>query len=175
MLLLTDLRGGSSKKGASNKRLRAIFLKLFEWVSMKKACFSVFLGMLISFPLWAADEPGESSDEASASAPSSYIDLKPPFVANYGGMPAGRLKYLKTDISLRVEAGGESAVMHHMPVIRHHLVMLLSKQGEDSVITMEGKELLRQAALEEVRKVIMIEEEEHKITDLLFNSFIVQR
>lgn len=140
---------------------------------MNKVFFSICLSLLISLSAYAEEENGEDLEEAAA--PSSYIDLKPPFVANYGGKPTGRLKYLKTDISLRIEAGGESAVMHHMPAIRHHLMMLLSRQSEDAVITMEGKELLRKEALEEVRKVILSEEEEQKVIDLLFNSFIVQR
>ena len=141
---------------------------------MKKVFFPFFLCLLISFSAFGEEESAENTDETAA-IPSSYIDLKPSFVANYGGKPTGRLKYLKTDISLRVEAGGESAVMHHMPAIRHHLMMLLSRQSEDAVITMEGKELLRQEALEEVRKVILLEEDEQKVLDLLFNSFIVQR
>ena len=40
---------------------------------------------------------------------------------------------------------------------------------------MEGKELLRQEALESVRDVLMKEEGVQYVEDLLFNSFIVRR
>jgi len=117
----------------------------------------------------------EATEEPVTATPSSYIDLKPPFVANYGGFPGGRLHYLKVDISLRVESGGEMAVMHHMPVIRDKLLMLFSRQSEDAVLTVEGKELLRAEALDAVRNVLLEEEGDQKIMDLLFNSFVVQQ
>jgi flagellar FliL protein len=40
---------------------------------------------------------------------------------------------------------------------------------------MEGRELLRQAALETVRKVLIEEQGKQFISDLLFDAFIVQR
>ena len=127
--------------------------------------------MLVVTQVWAEDA---AEGEAAPAAPSSsYMDLQPPFVVNYGGV--GRLRFLRAEISLRVDPGGEPAVMHHMPLIRHKLVMLLSRQTEDAVSTMEGKELLRQEALEEVRTLLMAEEGDQKIRDLLFSSFVIQR
>ncbi len=145
---------------------------------LSKLFYSLLLsaGLALVNPLMAQEgENPEVEGEATMPVSSSYIDLKPPFVANYGGIPGGRLQYLKADVSLRVESGGEMSVMHHMPAIRDKLLMLFSRQSEDSVVTVEGKELLRQEALEEVRSVLLSEEGEHKIKDLLFNSFIVQR
>ncbi len=131
--------------------------------------------------LWAEDEAEPVAEEEvetetqaaeSAAIQSTYLDLKPPFVANFGGHE--RLSYLKTEVALRVQIGGERAVMHHMPALRHHLLMLLSRQTEEGVTTMEGKEFLRQEALQEVRNVLSAEAGDHKVLDLLFNSFIVQ-
>jgi flagellar FliL protein len=95
-------------------------------------------------------------------------------IANYGA-EAGRLRFVKVDITLRVELGGENPVVHHMPALRHELVMLISRQTPESIASMEGKELMRQEALEAVRNVLVAEEGDQKIADLLFNSFVVQR
>lgn len=135
-----------------------------------------YISLLLALMLhsaWAQEEAAEGGEEGGG--PSQYVDLKPAFIVNYGGQ--GRLRYLKTDIALRVSGGvnGPSSIRHHMPYIRHQLVMLLSKASEEEVSSMEGRELLRQNALEAVREVLLQEEGEQHVDDLLFNSFIVQR
>lgn len=128
---------------------------------------------LLSVTAWGEEEaPGEPG-EAGAPIMSTYIDLQPAFVVNYGGV--GRLRFLRAEISLRVEAGGESVVMHHMPYLRHEMIMLLSKQTDEAIATTEGRELLRIEALDTVRTALTVEEGDHKIKDLLFSTFVVQR
>lgn len=133
---------------------------------------ALLLNALLAGVAWA-QEDAEPTEEGAGSA--QYIDLKPAFIVNYGGQ--GRLRYLKTDIALRVSGGveGPSSIRQHMPYIRHQLVMLLSKATEEEVSSMEGRELLRQNALEAVREVLIQEEGTQHVDDLLFNSFIVQR
>lgn len=104
-----------------------------------------------------------------------YIPLSEPLVVNYGG--PGRLKYLRAEISLRVGDSSDAAVIrHHMPLIRHKLVMLFSRQGEETVNTQAGREQLRQMALTETNEALAQEEGRERIaTDLLFRNFVVQR
>jgi len=141
----------------------------------------VLLLMLFCLPVFAeegGEGGGEGGEAASKGAPgsiaSTYMRLEPPFITNYG-IEKGRLRFIKVDITLRVEIGGENPVVHHMPAIRHEIVMLLSRQTNETFGTMEGKELMRQEALEAVRNVLIAEEGDQKIADLLFNSFVVQR
>lgn len=128
--------------------------------------------LLLLAPLAQAQtEPGETDVVVGT----QYIELKPAFVTNYGG--PGPLRFLKAEIALRVSGGelGIRGVRYHMPFIRHELVMLLSAQTPEDLETMEGKELLRQNALEVVRDVLVQEEGQQYVDDLLFNNFIVQR
>lgn len=131
----------------------------------------LLMALMHSINLMAQDD--ESADGASSA--NRYIDLKPAFVVNYGGV--GRLRYLKTDIALRVggDIAGSNGIRKHMPFIRHVLVMRLSQATEEELSSMEGRELLRQDTLEAVRAILMKEEGEQFVEDLLFNSFIVQR
>jgi flagellar FliL protein len=144
---------------------------LFRSEVMGKICWFFVVALCFVSPLstMAQDE------EAPADEAGRYIDLKPAFVLNYGGV--GRLRYLKTDISLRAGGGldGFNDIRHHMPYLRHALVMSLSRATEEELSSMEGRELLRQKALEAVREVLMQEEGRQFVDDLLFNSFIVQR
>lgn len=148
--------------------IRQLMIKL-AWLG--SVCL---VSVLLANPVLAQEE-AEAPAEGEEGGPSRYIDLKPAFIVNYGGQ--GRLRYLKTDIALRVSGGlnGPTSIRHHMPYIRHQLVMLLSKATEEEVTSMEGRELLRQNALEAVRQILMQEEGEQNVDDLLFNSFIVQR
>jgi flagellar FliL protein len=116
-----------------------------------------------------------SAKKEEAVATSEYVVITPALVANYGQTSV--IHYLKADIALRVTGGqpAQAAVLHHMPYVRHVLVMLLSDQTEESLATMEGKEKLRQDALAAVQKVMQEEEGKPLVDDLLFNSFIVQR
>lgn len=125
-----------------------------------------------------AGEPGaETADgEAPAALPNGaiYIPLQPSFVVNFGG--PGRLKYIKADISVRLQdAAAASSVRHHMPYIRNNLVLLFSAQTAESISSQDGKEALRKEALQQVREVIMEEDQQEGVVDLYFNAFVVQQ
>lgn len=137
------------------------------WVAIGLCC----LLLLAAGPLWAQ----ESESEEEVVEGDVYVPLASPLVVNYGG--AGRLKYLKADISLRVEGSAQASILrHHMPLIRHKMVLLFSRQDEETVNTQEGREALRQAAKEELNTALAAEEgEEGLVRDLLFNNFVVQR
>lgn len=140
---------------------------------MRKSWLLLLLSCWLIHAPWSAAQDEDSA--AGAEGSSRYIDLKPAFVVNYGG--GGRLRYLKTEIAFRVGGGvdGPNDIRHHMPYLRHALVMCLSRASEEDLSSMEGRELLRQTALEAVREVLMREEGRQFVDDLLFNSFIVQR
>lgn len=115
-----------------------------------------------------------AQEPVSAGGAPIYIPLKPAFVVNYGGV--GRLKYLKTELSVRVQDGdAASAIRHHMPYIRNNLVLLFSRQTDETLDTQAGKEALRQAALEEVRAILLAESGNDGVVDLYFENFIVQK
>jgi flagellar protein FliL len=123
----------------------------------------------------AASEGGEHGG-ASAEVErigAIYVPFKPAFVVNYGG--PGRLKYIKTDISVRVQNNKTAtAVQRHMPYLRNNIVMLLSAQTEEAVSSQEGKDALRKNALAKVRDLIHAEEKLDGVIDLYFTTFLVQ-
>ena len=149
------------------------------------ALFAVYLTAASS--VWAQEEAEVDTKEDEAAVveengtesaqtekPGSiYIPLKPAFVVNYGG--AGRLKYIKADISLRLQdSTAANSVRHHMPYIRNNLMMLFSAQSDESISSQDGKEALRKEALEAVREVIKKEDQTEGVVDLYFNAFLIQ-
>lgn len=157
------------------------FFRRVVKMSLKKLS-GVFIVMLLSasFPLYAEEEEkaedeatSEESAETATPAPAIYLPIRPAFVVNYGG--AGRLKYLKTELSVRVaHTDAANSVRHHLPLIRNNLVMLFARQTDETVNSQEGRELMRQEALEEIRKVALEEDGQEGIIDVFFNTFIVQ-
>ncbi len=143
-------------------------------LAIKSIVFLLTLIMACSQWVYAQDEDEEDS---AVKAKPIYIPLKPPFVVNYGGK--GRLKYLKAELSVRVASNIEASyVRHHMPMIRNNIVLLFSRQNDEDIDTQEGKELLRQAALEEIKLIIAEEQGEDTregIVDLYFNNFVIQK
>lgn len=146
---------------------------------MKKFRHSLLLWCALSAVLGCGEvfaaEHGGGEGEAPAASTSEYMDLKPAIVTNFGG--PGQIHFLKAEISLRVGKNPENgiAVQHHIPQIRHTLVMLLARQTDETLGTMQGKEQIRQDALAAVQKVLQDEEGKKLVEDLLFNNLIVQR
>ena len=100
--------------------------------------------------------------------------MQPPFVVNYGG--AGRLKYLKTELTLRVnDVHTAAAVRHHMPLLRNAMVMLFSRQSEEAITTQEGVSQLRETAKQEIIALLESEQDEADVLEVYFNDLIVQK
>ena len=133
-----------------------------------KYVLAVVAGLCMALPVWAQD--GETAVVERA----IYIPIKPAFVVNYGG--AGRLRYLKAELSVRV-AGTNAAnsIRHHMPYIRNNLILLFSRQMQENLDNQEGKELLRQEALQEINNILVAEEGVSDVMDLYFNQLVIQR
>lgn len=124
----------------------------------------------LSSGAWAEDEGGE--EEAVA----HYHNLTPPFVANFGSSKSKKLKFLKADVSVRASsADAINVVMKHDALIRHQIVMLLSRQKEEVLSNSAGQEAARLEALSLVKAVLKDETGDSQIDDLFFTSFVVQR
>lgn len=132
---------------------------------------------LCSVSVFAEDEADEGEDgEGAAKQQVIYLPLKPTFVINYGG--AGRLRYLKTDVSVRVASiDAANSIRRHMPFVRNNLLMLFAAQTNKTVSSQEGKEKIRASALEEIRDIVEREERTPRedVIELFFNNFIVQK
>jgi flagellar FliL protein len=131
--------------------------------------------LLLAFLLLATLAHAQEGPDEGAVEGAIYISMQPAFVVNYGG--AGRLKYLKTELSIRVnDVHTAAAVRHHMPLLRNAMVMLFSRQSEDAITTSKGVAQLRETAKTEI--IALLESEQAEGTDVLevyFNNLVVQK
>ena len=118
-------------------------------------------------------EMGEDGEIVEVRKPAIYLPMKPPFVINYASK--GRQRYAQINVSLMAR---DSAIidemMRHMPLIRNNLVAVFSSQEFEEVITTEGKESMRDLALEEIQAILMEEVGEPGLEKVLFTNFVIQ-
>ena len=119
-----------------------------------------------------SEEDGDEEEE-SADGPAVYIPLDPAFVVNFASGGQARFLQITVEVMTR-DATVEQQVKTHMPVIRNNLVLLFSSQTYEGVSTLEGKEALREEALEVVQGILEEETGDPGIEAVYFTSFVMQ-
>jgi flagellar FliL protein len=141
-----------------------------------RALFAVLAALSVLSSPSASFAAAPAEDPAAAMANLIYYWLGPSFVSNYDG--AGRLKYLKTDISVRMEPGTAAMIDRHLPYLRNRMVVLLAAQIEENLTSTEGKESLRLQALGEIREALDFLEgpgSGERVMNIYFTAFVIQR
>jgi len=123
-----------------------------------------------------------ASDAATATAekPSTpktaalYYKFDPAFVVNFGG--EGSARYLQVMVeAMTRDPPTLELIKNNEPAVRNDLVLLFSSQDNASLLSPEGKEKLRSATLDSVRKVIAAEGGDPKLVEsVYFTSFVIQ-
>ena len=136
-------------------------------------------GTLLALQFLAPEPPPPAEGEAAAAAPEPvkqpaiYFPLKPPIIVNF--QARGRQRFLQAEVTLMARENQViEAIELHMPMIRNSLVLLFSGQIYDELQTAEGKELLRQQALEELQALLQQEIDRPGIEQVLFTNFVMQ-
>ena len=101
-----------------------------------------------------------------------YIKMKP-FIVTLA--TRSRPNMLQIDMSASTTDGDAAAAFEqHMPVIRNNLLMLLNAQDVKALQTNEGKETLREKALETVREIMKERYGSEGIDEVFFTKFVMQ-
>lgn len=122
-----------------------------------------------------AAAPGKPAAEASSTkAAAIYYKFDPAFVVNFGS--EGNSRYLQ--ITLEAMSRDQAVIdqiKNNEPAIRNDLVLLYSAQQPEALLAPEGKEKLRNATLDAVRKTIAAEGARPEAVEAVyFTSFVIQ-
>jgi len=131
---------------------------------------------LATTPAMATSDNDEEESPAEEARITDYIELEPDFVTNVGA-PDQQMKYLKAAVTLRAsQTTTRAAVESHMPRLRHELVMLFGEQTDLDLLTSnEGKQALKEAAIQRINAVLEQQQTGEQIDDVVFTTFVVQR
>jgi flagellar FliL protein len=105
--------------------------------------------------------------------PVTYIALEPAFVVNFEDQGAIRFLQVSVEISTRDPKVVE-AVKLHMPAIRDQLIVLFSGSDYATLASREGKDQLRQQALETLKKILKAQGAPDALEGLYFTNFVMQ-
>lgn len=121
-------------------------------------------------------EVEQNEEEETEPAVTLYVEMGKSFITHIGE-PASKLAYLKADVSLRVSSdAAQTAVVTHMPRLRHELVMLFGEQADVSNLSStQAQEALREDARTRINTVLAAQKTENEVQDVLFTTFVVQR
>ena len=113
-------------------------------------------------------------EEAVHKLPAQFVALDPPFVVNFEPGAAARFLQVAVQVMTRDPLIVEFLEAHE-PVIRNDLLLLLGNKHVEEVSSQAGKEALRAAALEIVRKILLSEGEKPEAVEAVyFTSCVMQ-
>lgn len=129
----------------------------------------------------AAAEDGEATDGGEeggeegggGNTPAIYLPIDPAFVVNFASQGKARFLQITVEVMTRDETVPDKVKLH-MPVIRNNLMLLFSDQSYDNVSTLDGKEALRESALEVVQQILEEETGDPGVEAVYFTSFVMQ-
>ncbi len=117
----------------------------------------------------------ESAPPATAESetPKIYLKLDPALVVNVEEEDVTR--FLQVDAQLQFgDQLAQPIIEKHMPAIRHAIIMVLSGSSVKEIKTAHGKEVLREATLKELQKVMTETTGEPVIDAVYFTGFVIQ-
>ncbi len=124
------------------------------------------------------EEEGDSDSNGGAEsteevADISYWPLEPAFVLNFEGKSKARFMQIGLEVSVTNEKS-YAAVKKHLPVIRNEIVLLLSGQKYEEMVTPDGKEQLRAELIETINIILKKHKAKKGIDNIYFTSFVMQ-
>ena len=119
------------------------------------------------------DEEGGEDGEDDETKAAVYLPIDPAFVVNFASQGKARFLQITVEVMTRDETVPDKVKLH-MPVIRNNLMLLFSTQTYDTASTLEGKESLREEALEVIQQILEEETGDPGIEAVYFTSFVMQ-
>src|SRR5690606_19698335 len=119
-------------------------------------------------------EEAPATPVAEVKLPPQFVELDPPFVVNF--QPGSSARFLQVAVQVMTRDPQVVATLEHLaPIIRNDLLLLFGNKQVAEVATPEGKEALRTATLEAVRKVLAEEGGKPEALEAVyFTSFVMQ-
>jgi flagellar FliL protein len=131
-------------------------------------------GAYFAFGGKAETREGGKPAEPVAKLPAQFVAMDPPFVVNF--QPGAQARFLQVSVQLMTRDPQMVHFIEHLqPIVRNDLLLLFGNKAVAEVATPEGKEALRLATLEAVRRIIAAEGGKPEALEAVyFTSFVMQ-
>lgn len=123
-------------------------------------------------------DPNKPVEEAPIVAPAPiYVTIAPFTVNIQSPRPMGGFtkNLIYSGLSFRVEDNETADFLRtHMPELRSRLLMIMADQDPEVLRTREGKDKLKETIMNMLKEPFTKPQPVLKVTDLLFNEFVIQ-
>ncbi|SEH84858.1 flagellar FliL protein [Rheinheimera pacifica] len=155
-------------------RLTLLLVSLPPFIPQPKVILmikSLLLSLVLSVPLLLATPP------AVAQQPKEivYYGFDPDIVTNYISGNRRSLGYIRVTVELMIEDKAYlTAIEHHEPLILDLIIGTFTKQPEDKIKSLTGREEIRLAILDKLQQAMKKETGNAMIRDILFTKYLYQ-
>ena len=170
MAEIPTLAAAPGQEGAPAKKKPWLIIAIIAVVVLGGAGGGAF------FLLGGKSDPkkAHAEEKKEEHLPPIYIALDPPFVVNFEAEQLVRFLQVTVQVMTRDPETAEQ-VKSNDPVVRNDLLLLLGNQNYPTISSRDGKEKLRQQALDAVRKVVKSAGgKPEKVEAVYFTSFVMQ-
>ena len=130
---------------------------------MKKTVFTGLFILLVSL----------TSLSARAESTVGYFGFEPDIITNYIGPSSKQMGYVRVTVDLMLNKTSDIAIVeHHTPLLRDALVEILSKEHENKIKSLTGREQIRLKSAEKLKSLLKEETGHEIIRDLLFTKYL---
>ena len=130
---------------------------------MKKTVFTGLFILLVSL----------TSLSARAESTVGYFGFEPDIITNYIGPSSKKMGYVRVTVDLMLNKTSDIAIVeHHTPLLRDALVEILSKEPENKIKSLTGREQIRLKSAEKLKSLLKEETGQEILRDLLFTKYL---
>ncbi|KPH61365.1 flagellar basal body-associated protein FliL-like protein [Pseudoalteromonas porphyrae] len=102
-----------------------------------------------------------------------YFGFEPDIITNYIGQSNKKLGYVRITVDLMLSDMANIAIVeHHTPLLRDAIVGILSKEPEEKVKSLTGREEIRKRCAEKLKALLKQETGQEVIREVLFTKYL---
>ncbi|CCQ09491.1 Flagellar biosynthesis protein FliL [Pseudoalteromonas luteoviolacea B = ATCC 29581] len=110
---------------------------------------------------------------AKAESTVGYFGFEPDIITNYIGQSNKKLGYVRVTVDLMLnDVSTIPIVEHHTPLLRDAIVQILSKEPEESIKSLTGREEIRKRCAEKLKALLKEETGNDIIREVLFTKYL---
>ncbi|WP_370316945.1 flagellar basal body-associated protein FliL [Pseudoalteromonas sp.] len=102
-----------------------------------------------------------------------YFGFEPDIITNYIGQGNKKLGYVRITVDLMLNDMADiSVVEHHTPLLRDAIVEILSKEPEENIKSLTGREEIRKRCTEKLKALLKQETGQEIVREVLFTKYL---
>lgn len=102
-----------------------------------------------------------------------YFGFEPDIITNYIGQNSKNLGYVRITVDLMLTDMKNIAIVeHHTPLLRDAIVEILSKEPEEKIKSLTGREEIRKRCAEKLKTLLKQETGQEVVREVLFTKYL---